>query len=342
MVHRKTATRKRKRRRVIRSRPPHLLTCASRSIGTAHLFTCSPAHLFRGKAAAPPGGRAEIRLVLGDCIHGLSCLDAKSVDAVVTSPPYNAGKDYNTYDDSVPRDEYLAWTREWGQAVVRVLSNRGSFFLNIGGKPSDPWVAFDVLSVFRDLLVLQNVIHWVKSIAIERQDLPVRRRTDPSNPLAAGESVTFGHYQPINAERYLNACHEYVFHFTRRGNVPLDRLAVGVPYQDKSNVNRWTIGAKDVRCRGNTWFIPYETIQNRDKDRPHPATFPVKLPEMCLKLHGLSRIHLAMDPFLGLGSTAVACANLGVAFVGFEIDKKYMTESCRRVAEALKKKMPRS
>jgi site-specific DNA-methyltransferase (adenine-specific) len=49
-----------------------------------------------------------------------------------------------------------------------------------------------------------------------------------------------------------------------------------------------------------------------------------------------------MDPFLGLGSTAVACANLGVAFVGFEIDKKYMTESCRRVAEALKKKMPRS
>ena len=82
MVHRKTATRKRKRRRVIRSRPPHLLTCSSRSIGTAHLFTCSPAHLFRGKAAAPPGGRAEIRLVLGDCIHGLSCLDAKSLAAL--------------------------------------------------------------------------------------------------------------------------------------------------------------------------------------------------------------------------------------------------------------------
>jgi site-specific DNA-methyltransferase (adenine-specific) len=61
-----------------------------------------------------------------------------------------------------------------------------------------------------------------------------------------------------------------------------------------------------VRCRGNTWFIPYETIQRRERDRPHPATFPSQLPEQCLRLHGLSRIEVAMDPFTGLGSTAVA------------------------------------
>lgn len=277
---------------------------------------------------ASPEGRAEIRLVLGDCIEGLSCLGAKSVDAVVTSPPYNAGKDYHTYDDSIPREEYLKWTRRWAEAVERVLSDRGSFFLNVGGRPRDPWVAFDVVSAFRDLLVLQNVIHWVKSIAIEPQDLP--------RVLSAGEPVTFGHYQPISGSRYLNHCHEYVFHFTRTGRVELDRLDVGVPYRDKSNVTRWASAGADRHCRGNTWFIPYKTIQSRDRERPHPATFPVKLPEMCLRLHGLSRIKLAMDPFLGLGSTAVACANLDVPFIGFEIDEEYMRESCRRVAEALK------
>ena len=85
-----------------------------------------------------------------------------------------------------------------------------------------------------------------------------------------------------------------------------------------------------MRCRGNTWFIPYETIQRRDRDRPHPATFPSKLPEQCLRLHGLSRIELAMDPFTGLGSTAVACARLGVNFVGADIDETYLEQAVRR------------
>jgi site-specific DNA-methyltransferase (adenine-specific) len=249
----------------------------------------------------------------------MSRLAERSVDVVVTSPPYNLGKAYRTYDDSVPRAEYLAWTRVWGEAVARVLSDDGSFFLNVGGPPKDPWVAFDVLAVFREFLALQNVIHWVKSIAIVPQD-GKRKGVE-----------TFGHYQPIQSPRYLNACHEFIFHLTRKGDVELDRLAIGVPYQDKSNVTRWTAAAKDVHCRGNTWFIPYETIQCRDKERPHPATFPAKLPEMCLRLHGLNRVKLAMDPFLGLGSSAVACARLGVPFVGFDVDAGYVDESARRV-----------
>lgn len=282
----------------------------------------------RVKTFSMPRKRGRIRLVLGDCIEEMARLEPKSVDVVVTSPPYNAGKAYGTYDDNIPRREYLAWTRLWGEQVARVLSARGSFFLNVGARPQDPWVAFDVLTVFRDLLVLQNVIHWVKSIAIEPEDL--------AHGTAADEAVTFGHYQPINSERYLNAAHEYVFHLTRTGEVRLDRLGVGVPYQDKSNVRRWRAAGGDVHCRGNTWFIPYRTIQSRDRERPHPATFPEKLPEMCLRLHGLRRIRRVMDPFLGLGSTAVACARTRVPFIGFEIDREYLAESSRRVKEALK------
>ena len=90
-----------------------------------------------------------------------------------------------------------------------------------------------------------------------------------------------------------------------------------------------------MRCRGNTWFIPYETIQSRDKDRPHPATFPPKLPEMCLRLHGLGRTRLVVDPFLGLGATAVACARLGVDFVGIEIDPHYLGEAIARTRAVL-------
>jgi site-specific DNA-methyltransferase (adenine-specific) len=108
-----------------------------------------------------------------------------------------------------------------------------------------------------------------------------------------------------------------------------------VPYQDASNVTRWQGAANGVRCRGNTWFIPYETIQHRDRDRPHPATFPTKLPEQCLRLHGLSRVRVAMDPFTGLGSTAVACARLGIDFIGADVDDAYLTEAVTRVRTAV-------
>ena len=102
-------------------------------------------------------------------------------------------------------------------------------------------------------------------------------------------------------------------------------------YQDKSNVARWRAAADGLRCRGNTWFIPYETIQSREKDRPHPATFPPRLPEMCLRLHGVDRARSVADPFLGLGSTAVACAQLGLSFVGIEMDEGYLKEAIERV-----------
>jgi site-specific DNA-methyltransferase (adenine-specific) len=109
---------------------------------------------------------------------------------------------------------------------------------------------------------------------------------------------------------------------------------LGVPYQDKSNIARWSHSrGSDLRCRGNTWFIPYETIQSREKERPHPATFPVQLAEWCIRLHGVSRVHTVLDPFLGIGNSAVAAQRCGVEkFVGFEIDEAYFAEAKRRLS----------
>lgn len=266
------------------------------------------------------------RFYLGDCIDVLNQLPAQSVDVIVTSPPYNLGIRYSRYQDRLSPVEYLQWTDAWVAAASRVLRPDGSLFLNVGARPSDPWTALDVAQAVRSRLRLQNIIHWIKSIAIDRE----------SAGAAAGLSrdLAVGHYKPINSDRFLNDCHEFVFHFTHVGRTTIDRLALGVPYQDQSNVGRWRAGGDGLRCRGNTWFIPYETIQRRDRDRPHPATFPSRLPEQCLKLHGLSRLKTAMDPFTGLGSTALACARLGVNFIGSEIDETYLKEAVIRTERA--------
>ena len=272
-------------------------------------------------------GSTTFQFYLGDCTSVLPRLGSGSVDAIVTSPPYNLGIRYRTYDDTIPRSEYLQWTDRWLTAAASALTPQGSLFLNVGAKPTDPWTALDVAQAARGHFRLQNTIHWIKSIAIEKALAGTRSKLT--------DDLAVGHYKPINSRRFLNDCHEFVFHFTPGGNTPLDRQAVGVRYQDESNIGRWETAAGGVRCRGNTWFIPYDTIQSREKDRPHPATFPPKLPEMCLRLHGLDRARTVADPFMGLGSTAVACAALGMNFVGIEMDEGYLKEAIDRTRAAL-------
>ena len=264
-----------------------------------------------------------------DCIEGMKrYLTPGSVDVVVTSPPYNLGTSYNSYDDTMGRVDYVEWLGQWGQAVSEILADGGSLFLNIGGKPTDPWGPFEVLFRLREHFVLQNTIHWIKSIAIRKEDVG-------RYPGISG-NVSVGHYKPINSTRYINDCHEYIFHLTKNGRVALDRLAVGVEYQDKSNIARFgSANRSDSRCRGNTWFVPYKTIKSRDKQRPHPATFPVKIPQMCIQLHGLERTQCVLDPFMGIGHTAAACAQLGVGCIGFELERDYFAQSQLVLEDAL-------
>ena len=265
-----------------------------------------------------------------DCLEGFKRLDLTAVDVIVTSPPYNIGKQYHTYNDVLPRNDYLDWMESVAKASKNILKDNGSFFLNVGGKPSDPWGALDIAQRFHKYYVLQNMIHWVKSIAIPKQDV--------GDYKTITDDIAVGHYQPVNSARYLSSCHEYIFHFTKTGDVAIDQLAIGVKYQDKTNIGRWKSATKDLRGRGNTWFIPYTTIQNA---RAHPTVFPVKLPEMCIRLHSVRNNMLVLDPFMGTGSTALACQKLGVDFIGFEIDKTYIALANKALSHYGKKTVHR-
>src|SRR4029077_10135453 len=146
------------------------------------------------------------------------------VDLVVTSPPYNLGISYGKYSDRQDRQSYLGWCAEWVGQVRRVLKSNGSFFLNIGAAPSNPMLPHEIVMTLREFFVLQNTIHWIKSIAIDTNDGKIDARHPHLNPLPGkGEAAawrrvrvecglkTFGHFKPINSPRFLNDCHEYVF-----------------------------------------------------------------------------------------------------------------------------------
>lgn len=252
-------------------------------------------------------------IVVGDCLDHMASLDDGTIDVVITSPPYNIGTDYSTYDDRDSRDDYLTWMSIVFGEIKRVLADDGSFFLNVDGSRGEPWVPMQVAAIAGEHFVLQNSIIWVKSISVD--------------------GSSFGHFKPINSPRYLNHNFEFIFHLTKSGSTPIDRLAVGVPYAHKSNVRRWKgREPRDLRCNGDVWFIPYETIQSRSRDRGnHPATFPVELATRCIKLHGMRPDLVVMDPFLGSGTTLLATRRLGLQGVGVELDEDYAEYSSERV-----------
>ena len=243
----------------------------------------------------------EYAIHCGDCLEVLPRLADASVDLVITSPPYNLDLDYSSYEDKLPEAAYLDWMVRVATELKRALRPDGAFFLNIAGSSSAPWLPFELIVRLRPLFALQNHISWVKSIAFEADSR--------------------GHFKPVGGKRFLHRNHEHIFHLTQTGANQLDRLAIGVPFKDKSNIARRN-HAQDKRCRGDTWFIPYQTIQTKAQKFHHPGTFPLDLPRWCIALHGKANPSV-LDPFAGTGTTLIAALEAKGTAIGIELDPGY-------------------
>jgi len=247
----------------------------------------------------------------GDCLQILPSIPDASVDLVITSPPYNLDLSYSTYQDRLPEIAYLDWMVAVATELKRTLRPDGAFFLNIAGSSSAPWLPFELIVRLRPLFSLQNHITWIKSIAFEADSR--------------------GHFKPVPGKRFLHRNHEHIFHLTASGSNQLDRLAIGVPFKDKSNIARRN-HAQDLRCRGDTWFIPYQTIRSKAQKFHHPGTFPLDLPRWCIKLHGKSN-PVVLDPFAGTGTTMLAALEAQGTAIGIELDPAYCATAEERIKE---------
>lgn len=253
----------------------------------------------------------------GDCIEIMKEeFEDESIDVVVTSPPYNLNIKYAKYKDKKPQEKYLFWLSDVFAEIKRVLKPDGSFFLNVGYSNKQPWISEEVAFVAKPLFALQNKIIWAKSLTMEKD----------------GREIGFGHFKPINSPRFINCLYENLYHFTKTGNIKLDRLSIGVKYVDSSNVERWK-SADKARCRGNIWCIPYDTILSKIDKGDHPAVFPPRLAEWAIRLHGIEYGMKVLDPFMGTGSTLKACVDLGVMSSGIDIDPQYIEYAKKRIFE---------
>ena len=228
-----------------------------------------------------------------------------AVDVIVTSPPYKIKDGYS--DDLM---------RKLGRLISRALKPGGRAFVNFGQLRDNfarPFEAQRLIASWHGQnwrLHPGQTIIWAKSIAIHGKQI--------------------GHYQPLNSNKVLNYCWEYLFTFYRNHEEPLDRLALGVPYADKSNLKRGTRGKNgDLHCGGDLWFVPYKTTGQKTKKR-HQYEFPEELVERCLKVAGLKPGAVVLDPFGGSGTTAAVAKRLGLSAIVLDKNDAHVKAALER------------
>lgn len=214
-------------------------------------------------------------------------LPDNSVAFMVTSPPYNVGKEY---DQDLSLRDYLEFLAQVLDETRRVLVPGGRIAFNVANLGRKPYIPLNshVAAIAERLgLFMRGEIIWVKG-------------KGASGSCAWGSWMSAGNPS-------LRDLHEYVLIFSK------DRF--DRPVKGNSTISRDEFMAATT----SVWHIPPESARRVG----HPAPFPVPLVERLIHLYTFEG-DVILDPFMGSGSTAVAAVQTGRHYVGYEIDPSYI------------------
>ena len=232
--------------------------------------------------------------------ENMSELPDRSVHLMVTSPPYNVGKEY---DEDLTLDEYRAFLKRVMAEVHRVLVPGGRACINIanlGRRPYLPLHAFIIADMLDLGFLMRGEIIWDKAAS-------------------ASPSTAWGSWKSA-ANPTLRDIHEYILVFSKEtfSRPKVDGREATMESEEFLELTR------------SVWSFPAESARRVG----HPAPFPVELPHRCIQLYTYGG-EVVLDPFMGSGSTAVAAARTRRAFVGYETDTAYCEAAAQRAREAL-------
>ena len=221
-----------------------------------------------------------------------------SVHLMVTSPPYNVGKDY---DADMTLDDYLAFLKRVWQEVHRVLVPGGRACVNVanlGRRPYIPLHAFIIQNMLSLGFLMRGEIIWNKAAS-------------------AGGSTAWGTWcSPVNP--ILRDVHEYILIFSKAG------------FSRKNPERRQATISPDsfMEFTKSLWTFPAITARSIG----HPAPFPVDLPKRFIQLYTFEG-EVVLDPFTGSGQTAIAAVKSNRHYVGYEVEPNYCHLAEKRITQ---------
>lgn len=266
----------------------------------------SPFYASKLYSQAPPAAAGEysenpvppefLNKILAKSSEAMAELPDHSVHLMVTSPPYNVGKDY---DEDLTLEEYLEFLQRVWREVHRVLVPGGRACVNIanlGRKPYIPLHAYIVQDMAKIGFLMRGEIIWNKASS------------------ASGSTAWGSWCSPANPT--LRDVHEYILIFSKAGF-------------SRKNVEkrRATISREEfLELTKSVWNFPAV----RAKQVGHPAPFPIELPYRLIQLYTYER-EIILDPFMGSGQTAIAALQTNRDYIGYEVDEEYINLANKRI-----------
>tara|TARA_X000000368_G_C22994472_1_gene695927 strand:- start:46 stop:951 length:906 start_codon:yes stop_codon:yes gene_type:complete len=231
----------------------------------------------------------------------LSFLPDNCVHLMITSPPYNACKEY---DDDLSLNEYLGLLKDVFEETYRVLVPGGRAAINIANLGRKPYIPLStyINQIMKEIgFLMRGEIIWDKSAS-------------------AGSSCAWGSFKSAS-NPCLRDIHEYILIFSK-GDYKLPRLKI--EKEERCD----TIESKEfVEFTKSIWRFPTVSA----KRVGHPAPFPVELPRRLIELYSFNG-DIVMDPFMGSGSTCIAALDTNRRYLGIDIDQEYCELALNRIS----------
>lgn len=229
----------------------------------------------------------------------MSQIEDGSVQLIVTSPPYNVGKAYDSHSDDMGLHDYLAFLGQVWQECVRVLCEGGRLAVNVANTFRQPYIPLNAhiaLQLSRLGLKQRGEIIWDKGASV-------------------GVSTAWGSFARAT-NPVLRDVHEYIMVFSKGS------------FHRGANGRRSGITNQEfVDWTRSIWQMPTESASRAG----HPAPFPEELPRRLILLY-TNQGELVLDPFMGSGSTAAAAHRLGRHYIGYDVSEDYCAIARRRLA----------
>jgi len=240
-------------------------------------------------------------LILNDDFLKIENIQNETIDLIVTSPRYNVDIHYNSFDDTISYDKYLEFTEKWLKKSLDLIKQDGRMCVNIPLDKSKGRNESGFQSVYADIIKIAKDVGLKYFSTIIWNEGNISRRT------------AWGSWLSPRAP-YIIAPVETIVIFYKRY---WKKIKDGKSDLAKTEFMEWTNGV---------W-----TFSGESKNKVgHPAPFPIELPKRCIKLFSFLG-DIVLDPFLGSGTTLVACKNLDRRGIGIEIDKNYCELAKKRL-----------
>lgn len=232
------------------------------------------------------------KITQGDSLNLLKQIPDNSVDVTFADPPFNLKKGYNSYKDSLKKQEYLNWCEKWINEMFRITKASGSIFIHNIPK----WLIYfaEILNKNADFK------HWISWDA-------------PTSPM--GKSLQPGHYGILFYAKNAKQLKFYEIRHPHKRTRKTKILAKDYGGK-KSMLHPYGPLVSDV------WTDIHRIKHNKFRD-DHPCQLPIHLLERLI-LMSSDEGDIILDPFNGTGTTAIAAKRLGRKFIGFDLDENYV------------------